>query len=84
MSLLTFDWAPTERTEPARRTWTSINRVGREKEFRSALDSYIAGYAAAQMQRRRLSRSTLAGDVHVAVFGFVARLLAAVRQRIET
>jgi hypothetical protein len=52
MSAVTSDWAPMETEAPATRAVESGKVCGREEEFRSALNEYLAGYVAAQQERR--------------------------------
>jgi hypothetical protein len=59
MSAITADWAPLESESPVTPHVEGGKVYRREEEFRSALNNYIAGYVAAQQERRAVRKRAL-------------------------
>jgi hypothetical protein len=61
MSAITSNWVRAEAKAPAPPAVEREKAYPREEEFRSALDSYIAGYATDQLERSAITTGSLGG-----------------------
>jgi hypothetical protein len=62
MSAITFEWTPTEVAVPIIVSVEASEIRCREKEFQDALERYIAGYVACQVDRTKLIESSVNSD----------------------
>ena len=78
MNAITSDWTPTETDASVTRAMGGGKVHRREEEFRSALDSYIAGYVSDQRERRAITAGSIGGATRNRNFTIFRRFTASV------
>lgn len=78
MSAITSDWVHAETRAPVPPPVVRDKVHRREEEFRSALDSYIAGYVSDQRERRAITAGSIGGATRNRNFTIFRRFTASV------